>query len=108
MDTESVLFPNETRALRIAVGFMTAGEADGVHQRDVDAANSAWSKLDEAPRQSAWLPFSKGELRVIWAALTNGAEGVLQPSSGFSAKQRDAFRAAANRIADAGGLGPRF
>ena len=103
-----ILRPHEARALRTAVSFMTAGEADGVPQHAVDAAQSALSKLCEAPEQSVWIPFSRLELDVLWGAIGNGAEGVLQPSSGYRPDQRKAFCAAANRIGDAGGFGPKF
>jgi hypothetical protein len=87
---------------------MTAGEADGVSRHVIEAAESAFSKLCEAPEQSVWIPFSRMELGVLWDAITNGAEGVLQPSSGHRPDQRKAFRDAGNRIADAGGFGPKF
>ena len=103
-----ILRSHEMRALRTAVGFMTAGEADGVPQREVDAAESAAGKMQQAPPQSVWIAFSRLELETLWTAITNGAEGVLQSSSGMRLNQRKAFRNAANRVADAGGFGPRF
>ena len=104
----TMLEPSETRALCIAVGFMTAGEADGVSVNQIAAAESAQAKLDSAPRRNVWLSFSQKELGVLWDAITNGAEGVLQTSAGQRPDQRAAFREAANRIADAGKFGPRF
>jgi len=103
-----ILRPHEARGLRTAVAFMTAGEADGVSEREVEASKSAASKLAEAPEQSIWLPFSRMELDVLWEAIRNGAEAILQPSSGHRPDQRKAFRDAGNRIADAGGFGPKF
>jgi hypothetical protein len=108
MSDKPILIPQETRALRAAVGFLTAGEADGHTQQEVEAAESAFSKLSGVPPQSVWIPFSRMELDMLWMAITNGAEGVLQPSSGVRQDQRQAFRNAANRIADAGDFGPRF
>lgn len=103
-----ILRPHEARALRTAVSFMTAGEADGVPRRTIESAETAFSKLCEAPEQSLWIPFSRMELDALWDAIGNGAEAVLQPSSSHSADQRKAFRDASNRIADAGGFGPKF
>ena len=77
-------------------------------EREVEASKSAASKLAEAPEQSIWLPFSRMELDVLWEAIRNGAEAILQPSSGHRPDQRKAFRDAGNRIADAGGFGPKF
>lgn len=101
--------PSEASGLRVAVSFMTAGEADGVDDRAVDAAKAAADKLAAAPNHTIWLPFSRMELRMLWLAIDNGAEGVLQGSSGVRRDQKEAFRLAANRIADAGNIdGPRF
>ena len=96
----------EVSALRTAVGFLAAGEADGVPPSKVKLAVETAEKLAE---YGLWVGFSRLELPVLWTALENGAEGVMQPSGGFRWEQRVAFRAAANRIADAAGIsGPRF
>lgn len=103
------LTSREAAALRTAVGFMTAGEADGVPGETVSAAESAMDKLASVPAQNLWVPLSRLEIRLLWAALRNGAEGLLQPSAGYRSDERQAFRNAANRLADAAGLmSPRF
>jgi hypothetical protein len=99
----------EANGLRTAVGFMTAGEAAGVPDATVNLALEASDKLAAAPRDTIWVPFSRMELLTLWQAITNGAEGVLQPASGMRRDQKQAFRHAANRIADAGAIdAPRF
>lgn len=104
-----VIGPAEASALVTAVDFMNAGEADGVTKAEVEAAEKAAGKLGRAPKRAVWMPFSQQELDALWTVIQNGAEGLLQPSSGVSAVQKRAFRAAANRMADAGNIGgPRF
>jgi hypothetical protein len=45
---------------------------------------------------------------MLWVALENGAEAILQPSSGMRPDQRRAFRSVANRIGDAVGSRLKF
>jgi hypothetical protein len=105
----SILKANETSGLRTAVTFMTAGESDGVPDRERKAALSGADKLAQASVRAVWISLSQEEIEVLWIALGNGAEGVLQPSSGLRPDQKKAFRRAANRIREAGGLGgPSF
>lgn len=98
------LCPSEVRGLLTAVGFMTAGEADGVEARQITAATTAARKLGRAPALATWVPFSRQELRLLVLAVENGAEGILQSSSGFRVAERLAFRRAANRLLKASGL----
>jgi len=103
-----MLSPSEACALNVAVGFMTAGEADGVPDRDVEAAKSASAKLTAAPARAVWLPFSQKELELLWLVIGNGAPETGN-HLGMSASERRTFFEAANRIADAGKIaGARF
>ncbi len=103
VSAQDILTFSEVGALSTAVYFMLAGPADGVHERKIRLAQSAVNKLYEAGR-STWLAFSPAELSVLLVAISNGAEGVLQPSSGQSPGAKERFRRAANRIIDASGL----
>lgn len=99
----------EARALRIAVGFMTSGDADGVAGSMTELALSAQDKLAAAPPRSVWLPFSEKDLELLWLALGNGASDDAIDGLGLRVDERLKLGAAANRIAKAGRLGgPRF
>lgn len=57
----------------------------------------------------AFVGFSRLQMRLLWDAIENGAEAVLQKSSGWSSMQKAAFREAANRLREAGDIDrPRF
>jgi hypothetical protein len=103
------LTPLEAKAIRRAVGDAAAGEMYGFSHDLCGALKSGEAKLVAAPAQAVWVPFSRQELDILLDAVSNGAEGVLQPSSGVSADRKRAFRSAANRLIDAGGFTmPRF
>jgi hypothetical protein len=104
------LSAGEIDAIREAIGFRTAGEIDGLTKRQTDALASAQAKLlDDLPENTVLIPFTPAELGVLWNALRNGAEGVLQPTSGYSPGRKKSFRSAANRIWKAAGFSsPHF
>lgn len=97
--------PIEAKALMTAVDFMNAGPAEGVSQRMVKAADEAATKIGAAPDKTVWVPFSSQELHMLCVVIDNGAEGVLQSTSGTTSAQKRAFRDGANRIADTAGFG---
>lgn len=102
--TGIMLRPEINEALS-ALGATLAGEHDG----DIAAAERAQKALWDVPKGGAMVAFSAKEMELLWIAIENGAEGVLQTSSGFRSGDRKAFKAAANRIAEAGKIeGPRF
>jgi hypothetical protein len=108
LNAAPALTSREAHALRTAVGFMNAGEADGVSQQVVDAANSALDKLCAAPAQAKWVALSQKEIELLWAVIENGAPETGN-TLGMTAGERRTLYAAANRIADAGQLaGARF
>jgi hypothetical protein len=101
-----ILKHREIREACGSLGHALAGEYPG---DDIDAAKRAHAMLADVPRGGAVIAFSAMQMQMLWQALGNGAEGVLQPSSGFRADQKAAFREAANRIKQAGNIdGPEF
>ncbi len=103
------LTAREASRVMTAIGVVLAGETDeSWHDDMVSLCQNAQEKLRTIPRRGVMIAFSTAELAVVWNAIMNGAEGVLQPSSGFSTTQKKAFRDAANRIADAGNFRPKF
>ena len=105
----SILTAPEMLGLRIASNFMTAGEADGVSESERENAITAANKIGAAPARTLWVGFSRMEAEMLLVAIENGAEGVLQPSSGIRPDQKRAFAAAANRLIDAFGFNhPRY
>lgn len=83
------------------------GDIDPAHFEDRSAAyeaacKSGEDKLRALARGSVMVPFTQAEIGLLWEALENGAEGVLQSFSGRSSAQKRAFCDAANRLRDAG------
>ena len=99
----------EASALLGVIGDVDPAHFENTPRTYEAAAKSGEDKLGSLARGSVMVPFTQAEITVLWAAITNGAEGVLQPSSGHTSAQKRAFRDAANRLHSAGKLtAPHF
>lgn len=98
----------EAAALLGVIGDIDPAHFEHASRAYEAAAKSGEAKLGALAKGSVLIPFTKAEMVLLWEAITNGAEGVLQASSGNSWSQKRVFRDAANRLAQAGNLGPRF
>lgn len=84
-------------------------ERGGEPVSDPKNSHDAAYRLDMVPMQGAMIGFSKLQMRLLWDAIENGAEAVLQAGSGWSSLQKAAFREAANRLREAGQIDrPKF
>lgn len=92
----------ELKEARACLGFVLAGLYEESVNGDQTAAERAHAILSDVPHGGAMIAFSRKELAVIFVAIHNGAEGILQPSSGYRHDEKQAFRDAANRIREAG------
>jgi hypothetical protein len=99
----------EIREASGALGFILAGEPGESGVTDIVAAENAQQVLWDVPRGGVMVAFSIKELELLWIAIENGAEALLQSSSGLRVDQRNTFKTAANRLAEAGRITrPRF
>lgn len=102
--SSGILRRAELNEVKGCLGFVLAGEYEESVGGDQTAAERAHSILSSVPVGGAMVAFTHKQLALLYDAITNGAEGILQRSSGYRPDERREFKKAANRIIEAGKL----